>query len=107
MSSKNTLITGVIIESDEPLTLEELAQAISMNDDIVIKMVEYQLIQPKGDQPKNWKFDSLCLRRAKIAASFYRDLEINLSGIALALDLLEQIDDMQSRIDTLEKLAKL
>lgn len=106
MMAKST-ITGVIIESDKPLTLEELAQAISMSNDIVIQMVEYQLLEPKGDQPKNWEFDSICLRRAKIAASFYRDLEINLSGIALALDLLEKIDYLENRIETLEKLSKL
>ena len=95
-----------MIESSRPLSIEELCEALHIQSPLIVEMVEYELIEPEGQSPEDWRFDSLCLKRARIAANFYRDLEVNLSGISLALDLLDKIELMQSRIDTLEKLIK-
>lgn len=90
------VIEGIIIESS-PLTLEELSQAVSVEHDFVIEMVEYHLIEPvAGDSPESWEFDDVCLKRAKTAVSFYHDLEINMPGIALALDLLDKIEQLKN-----------
>jgi chaperone modulatory protein CbpM len=35
------------------------------------------------------------LRRARLAVRLERDLEVNLAGVALALDLLEEIDRLR------------
>lgn len=100
------LITGVIIESTQPLSLVELAEAIATDQTVIIEMVEHQLFIPEGDSPHNWQFDSFCLRRAKIALSFYHDLDINLAGISLALDLLDQIEQLEGEVTMLRKLAE-
>ncbi|WP_423062454.1 chaperone modulator CbpM [Candidiatus Paracoxiella cheracis] len=104
---KVTVIKGVIIERSKPLSFEELCQAVGLRDDLVIEMVEQHLIHPSGHSPEDWQFDDTDLKRAKVAANFYRDLEINLEGIALALDLLEKIEDLQTRIRILEKFEEM
>lgn len=106
IKQKTTLLSGVIIEKDKSISLEEMASAVYLNRQTIIEMVEYHLLEPEGDAPENWRFDSLCLRRAKIAANFYKDLEINLSGIALALDLLDEIEHLNIRVKALEKLLE-
>ena len=99
MGSNKEIITAIVIEETSPLTLTELAAAIHVQETFVVELVEHELLQPSGKQPEDWQFDSLSLRRARTAASFYHDLEVNLAGVSLALDLLEQIDELQSQLD--------
>ena len=79
------IISGIIIEKNHSLTFTELCHAIRVEPTVIVQMVEYQLLEPDGDDPDHWRFDSLSLKRARIAASFYRDLEMNWAGIAMAL----------------------
>ena len=48
-----------------------------------------------------WRFAGGALRRARTAARLQRDLELNLVGVALALDLMDEIErlrrDLQAR----------
>lgn len=94
------------VEQFLSLNLEELCQAVHLHSQVVIEMVEYQLIDPKGSTPNSWRFDNTCLKRAKIAATFYHDLEVNIPGIGIALDLLERIEFLEQRLQTLERFEK-
>jgi chaperone modulatory protein CbpM len=38
------------------------------------------------------------LRRARIAVRLERDLELNLAGVALALDLLEELEQLRQQL---------
>jgi chaperone modulatory protein CbpM len=99
-------IIGSLLDIDTLLTLDELCHASLCSHDFVIEMIDLQLIHPQGEDPQHWQFDSISLHRVKIAHSFHHDLEINLQGIALALDLLEQIEQLQARVKLLEKLTE-
>lgn len=101
----NQLLTGVVITNHTCLTLEEFAHAINTNQQVVIEMVEYQLLQPQGKTPEEWRFDSICLKRGRTAVSFYRDLEVNMPGIALALELIDKLETLQHQLDFFEKIA--
>lgn len=76
----------------EPLSFAELCRALQTEQQFVIELVELHVLTPYGNNYTEWYFDSYNFKRAKIAISFYRDLEVNLNGIALALDLLDQLD---------------
>lgn len=82
---------AILIEAENSLTLQELCITLQADDTIIIAFVEHDILLPSGNTPKDWRFNSNNLKRAKTAISFYHDLEINLNGIALALDLLDQI----------------
>lgn len=97
------VLTGIIIDRKALLNLDEIIHASHLTHEIIIEMIDYHVLEPSGHSPETWLFDDLCLKRAKMAASFYHDLEINMAGIALAIDLLEQIDDLESRLHILEQ----
>lgn len=92
------LIPTVIVGSSDMLTLEEFCQALHSSKELVIEMVEHELVRPEGKMGEEWRFDSISLRRGRIAVSFYRELEINMPGIALALDLLDKIEELQQQM---------
>lgn len=98
------VVKGIIIETQTPLSLNELAQAMNIHIEIVIEMVENHLVEPSGQTPENWQFDDVCFRRVRRAVSFHQDLEINMPGIAMALDLLDKIEHLEIQLNTLKKL---
>ncbi len=105
-NKKTTVISGVIIESSKPLSFDEMCQAVHVDAPVLTQMIELNLIVPQGESPHSWLFDSICLKRAKVAVNLHQDLEINMSGIGLALDLLDKIERLETRINMLEMLFK-
>lgn len=99
-------ISGVIVENYETLTFEEFCRATQSNEDLILQMIEYQLLNPTGKTQEDWRFDSVCLRRARIASNFFCDLEVNIQGVALALELLDRIESLQQQVDFLKKIVK-
>lgn len=81
------------LDSD-PLSLDELCHALQADQQLVIELVELHVLSPRGETHVEWHFDSYNFKRAKTAVSFYRDLEVNVNGIALALELLDQIESL-------------
>jgi len=98
-------ISGELVQADQALSLEELAHALHANSTLIIEMVEFSLLVPQGSNPENWSFDSYSLKRAQRALSFKRDLELNMQGIALALDLLDHIDELETQLNILRRYA--
>ena len=56
------------------------------------------VLSPTGSSPQDWRFSGESLRRAKTAAHLTHDLELNTPGVALALDLLDEIAQLRARI---------
>jgi chaperone modulatory protein CbpM len=46
--------------------------------------------------PKDWRFTDYELTLAKRAAKLRRDLELEWEGVALALDLLEEVQQLRA-----------
>jgi chaperone modulatory protein CbpM len=91
-------IHGLIVEEEIPLTLEELCQACCASEEHVVAWVVEGVLEPLGETPQDWRFTGASLRRARLALWLTRDLELNPPGVALALDLLDEIDLLQARL---------
>jgi chaperone modulatory protein CbpM len=93
-----TFIHGAVVEEQLHLTLGELCQACSAEQEHVLNWVLEGVLEPIGESPQNWRFAGESLRRARTALRLSRDLEINPAGVALALDLLDQIAMLRARL---------
>lgn len=93
-----TLIEGRVVEEQVQLTLVELCQACSAEQEHVLTWVFEGVLEPVGDSPQDWRFGGESLRRARLALRLSRDLEINAAGVALALDLLDEIAELRARL---------
>lgn len=91
-------LRGVVVEEEIHLTLAELCQACCIPEEHVIAWVFEGVLEPIGEAPPAWRFAGDSLRRARLALWLTRDLEINPPGVALALDLLDQIAALQARL---------
>jgi chaperone modulatory protein CbpM len=99
MCNTNTQITpGPAVAEEIQLTLLELCQACHVSEEHIIAWVDEGALEAIGSAPPEWRFTGSALRRGKLALWLTRDLEINLPGVALALDLLDEIATLQARL---------
>ena len=88
---KLTFLQCQVVEEEVQLSLTELCQASSADRELVLQLVEHGVIEPQGDAPQAWLFTGRSLQRTRVALRLLRDLELNLPGAALAVDLLDEI----------------
>ena len=97
-NGKMTVIQGAIVEDEVLFTLVEFCQACGIEEDHVIAWVFEGVLEPVGEAPRDWHFKGDALRRARMAWRLSHDLEINPPGVALALDLLDEISTLRARL---------
>jgi chaperone modulatory protein CbpM len=99
---KPVVVSGILIDEAWEKSLLELCRVCHTDIDVVIEMVDYGLLEPKGHSSEDWSFNVNDFRRLQKALRLHRDLEINLAGVALALDLMEELDLLRKKIRRLE-----
>jgi len=78
-----------VVEETVQLTLVQLCHACNAEADAVVELVAHGVLDPEGDDPRDWRF----------AGDSLRDLDVNMAGAALALDLMDRIDHLQSLLE--------
>jgi len=101
--TKETILSGIIVEESDEFTLGELSRACGKPAEWILALVEEGVIEPVGEDHSQWQFRGSCLRRVRIVQRLQSDLDINLSGAALALELLEEIEALRNQIAILER----
>ena len=96
-------MTGEILSDENKLALRDICQRCGLPETTVRAYVEEGVIEVQGDDVARWRFSEVTVVRALKAHRLQRDLRLNAAGAALALDLMEQIDELKSRLRRLEK----
>ncbi len=96
----------LVLDDATQLGLGELARACGLRVELVMEMVEVGLLEPRGRGPLRWRFPASAVARARAAARLQRDLELNLAGAALVLELLDEIRALQARVRALEHMLR-
>lgn len=103
MTSKDIVsITAVLLEDEQSLTLSEVCRACELSADRLLAMIEEGLVEPRG-APERWRIPATQLRRIQVAVRLERDLGVNLAGAGVALDLLDEVRALRSRVRALER----
>ncbi len=90
-----TILSGVLLDDNTELSLNDLCHACAQQAEWVIELVEEGVLEPIGEDSGQWRFTAINLQRARTAMRLQRDLGINLPGIALVLDLMEEIETLR------------
>ena len=93
-----TWIKGSVVENEVHMSIVELSHASRTPEDMIMSWVTEGVLSPTGSSPQDWRFGGDSLRRAKTAAHLTHDLELNVPGVALALDLLDEIAELRAQI---------
>jgi chaperone modulatory protein CbpM len=91
-----------IVTADITCSLDELCLACNVDADWVAALIEHGAVEVEvsGAVRSEWTFARLTAVRIAKAKRLERDLGLNLPGVALALELLDEIEALRSQLAT-------
>ena len=89
---------GILIEEDKPLSLNQLSERWMISKIEIQELVYEGIIEPLKVQEESWRFSSETLWRVKKVQRLRRDLDLNIPGAALTMQLLDRIEELENMI---------
>ena len=98
MKQTTDILTGRILENETRLSLRQLCDACAVHAEYIIELVDEGYIEPSGVEKSHWCFSGITIKRVCKAKRLQRDLGINLAGVALAIELMDEIEHLRARL---------
>ena len=95
-TSLSTALQGHLVDDELQFTTAELCRACSASETEIELWVAEGVLRPVGDSREAWRFGGSALVRTRVATRLARDLEVNSPGVALALELLDEIARLEA-----------
>jgi chaperone modulatory protein CbpM len=97
-SDRQGSLSGEIFDEYAVLSVDELSRLCAVDRTYIVELVEEGVLSVVEVDATEWRFPGSALRRARTALRLQRDLEINLPGVALALELLEELEELRREL---------
>lgn len=101
--AQDSIIEGSLVDRNTLYTLRELCRSSGVHAELIVDMVEVGLLEPTGHDPSDWQFPAYSVTRIHSTLRLRDDLEVNLSGAALALELTDEVRRLRARLRALER----
>lgn len=106
MQDRNqTILSCEIVDYRETLTLGQLCRSCGVHAEWVTLLVEEGVLEPVSSGQRQWRFAAAHLPRVHAARRLANDLGLNASGIALALQLMDEVRELRARLATRDHLS--
>ena len=93
-STRKDAMSAEIFDEYTVLSVDELSRLCAVDRTYIVELVEEGVLSVVEVAPE-WGFSGAALRRARTALRLQKDLDINLPGVALALELLEELQELR------------
>jgi chaperone modulatory protein CbpM len=98
-TSEDQALPGAIFEESALLTVKDLSRMCAVEERHIVEFVEEGVLSVVEMNAAEWHFTGTALRRTRLALRLERDLEINLAGVALALELIEELERLRRELN--------
>ncbi len=88
----------IVLDDTMTWGMSEICALCRVNDELVRELINEGVLNPVGTSPETWRFNAAAVKRIQITLRLQNDLRVNLPGAALALDLLEELEELRSRL---------
>ncbi len=99
MADTYRLITPVVIVEEQlAFSFTALCRACGTDAAQLQALVDEGLLAPIGRGPEDWQFSGNALPRARQVLRLAHDLDLGLSGAAIVMELLAEIESLRARL---------
>ncbi|MCK5071731.1 MAG: MerR family transcriptional regulator [Desulfocapsa sp.] len=102
-----TELQCTIIDDTCEYSLRELCSLCKVHAQFIQDLIDEGILSPHGQNATEWRFAAIEIKRIQVSIRLQQDLRINLPGTALALDLLDEIEQLRRSKSHLEHLYAL
>jgi len=95
--SDDRVLSGSLFDESARLSIGDLSRMCAVDERHIVEFVEEGVLHVI-DVSTEWRFTGDELRRARLALRLERDLELNLAGVALAVELIEEISQLRREL---------
>lgn len=88
----------IVLDDSTTLGVNEICTLCRVGVEMVNEMVNEGLLVPEGTSPETWRFTAVAIKRIQVTLRLQRDLRVNLPGAALALDLLDELEELRGQL---------
>lgn len=98
----NVTISGVILDEQTEVTMDDLCRACRVDQAAIVALVDEGIVEPRTRDVMPWRFSGTTLPQVARALRLQRDLDLNLAGVAFAMDLLSEIEELRNRLKLID-----
>jgi len=95
---QQTSALGDLVTQDAKLTLADLCKNCELSERHIISYVAEGIVEPQGNNEQEWRFSRTHLIEIRRATRLERDLRLNAAGVALTLELMARIKQLESQL---------
>ena len=104
MARMTQVLEAHILGEGDWIAASEICQLCRINPEVVIELAELGLVSSRETRAGGWQVAATALPRLRTVGRLMRDLGVNVSGAALAVELLESQRHLERQIRRLERL---
>jgi chaperone modulatory protein CbpM len=97
-SPEDQALSGAIFEESAILTLADLSRMCAVDERHIREFVEEGVLEAVTADAGEWHFRGAGMWGMRLALRLERDFEINLAGVALALELMDQLAQLRREL---------
>lgn len=86
-----------VFDEGRRLHLDELCQVCGVETTVIVEFVSEGILEVQGQRQEEWYFTGVSVKRVRTALRLQQDLDLNLPGVALVLDLLDELEELRRR----------
>ena len=104
MTDATDLLQAHALDERDWIAASEVCRVCRIELTAVVELADLGVISPRGYAPDQWQFPATALPRLRTVSRLMRDLGVNASGAALAVELLEEQHHLEQQLRRLERL---
>ena len=99
-TSEEFFLSGDILDEGTEVSVADLCRMFAVEEQHIVELVHEGVLGTQNTvlieiDKTEWRFHGTEVRRARIALRLERDLGINVPGVALVLELLEELEQLR------------
>ena len=104
MTTLDRILEGMPLDESAWIEIGDFCTWLHVERHWIASLVEAGVLEPRGAAPESWSFPASDIARVRAAVRLVRDLDVNLAGAAVILDLLEERRRLERRLALLVRL---